>query len=153
MRWLQRHAWWGLVALAVLFVIFGVTDLLVGAPADVGIPLGLTGMTLPELQAESPAGYRLFDFFTRVNGWTLVLAGLLMTAILLFAFRREERWAWCTMWLLPIWTLGIFAFYLIAGTKPDQPPPPPMISAPITAAITAAILTVSAPRFFRPTTT
>jgi hypothetical protein len=146
-RWLERHAWWGLVVIALIFVIFGVTDVVVGPAADTGIPLGLTGMSLEQLQAEGPNGYRLFDFFTRANGASLALAGLLMTAILLFAFRRNERWAWWAAWLMPIWMMGTLAFYLVAGTRPDQPPPPPMISAPVIGIIWAAILAVSAPRF------
>ena len=52
MRWLERNAWWGLFAIAVLYVVFGVTDLLIGPEADVGIPLGLTGMTPAELEAD-----------------------------------------------------------------------------------------------------
>ena len=47
------------------------------------------------------------------------------------------------------WSASVFAFYLVAGTHADQPPPPPMISGPILAAITAGIQLVSAPRFFR----
>ena len=115
MRWLERHAWWGLLLMTVTMVGFGVGDVLQGAAADRGIPLGLTGLTLEELQAEGPASYRLFDFFTRVNGYSLLLAGLLGTAILLFAFRADQRWAWWTMWLLPLWAIGVAAFYLVAG--------------------------------------
>ena len=85
MRWLERHSWWGLLGMAVLFGLFGVTDIAGGAEADALIPLSLTGMTLEELQAEGAASYRLFDFFSRINGWTLILSGALMTAILLFA--------------------------------------------------------------------
>jgi hypothetical protein len=44
---------------------------------------------------------------------------------------------------------GALVSYLIAGVQPDQPPPPPMISGPILAVLAAAILLVSAPRFFR----
>lgn len=149
MGWLEKHAWWGLLVIALTFVAFGVTDVLVGPAADPGIPLGLTGMTLEQLQAESANGYRLFDFFTRANGSSLLLAGLLLTAILLFAFRRNQRWAWWTMWLLPAWAAGAAVFYLVAGVVPDQPPPPPMVSGPIIALLAAAILVVSAPRFFR----
>ncbi|MEA2651829.1 MAG: hypothetical protein QOI85_1550 [Chloroflexota bacterium] len=148
MRWLERHAWWGLLFMTVTLVIFGVGDVLVGPAADRGIPLGLTGMTLEELQAEGPASYRLFDFFTRVNGNSLLLAGLFGTAILLFAFRRDQRWAWWTMWLLPVWAVGGTAFYLVAGVHADQPPPPPLVSGPIFAFVAVAILLVSAPRFF-----
>lgn len=148
MRWLERHAWWGLLFMTVALVVFGVGDVLVGPAADRGIPLGLTGMTLEELQAEGPASYWLFDFFTRVNGNSLLLAGLFGTAILLFAFRRDQRWAWWTMWLLPVWAVGGAALYLVAGVHADQPPPPPLVSGPIFAVVSAAILLVSAPRFF-----
>ena len=148
MRWLERHAWWGLLFMTVTLVAFGVGDVLVGPPADRGIPLGLTGMTLEELQAEGSASYRLFDFFTRVNGNSLLLAGLFGTAILLFAFRRDQPWAWWTMWLLPLWGVGAAALYLVAGVHAGQPPPPPLVSGPIFAAVAAVILFVSAPRFF-----
>ncbi len=149
MRWLVRHAWWGLLFMTVTLVAFGVGDVLVGPAADRGIPLGLTGMTLEELQAEGPASYRLFDFFTRANGYSLLIAGLFGSAILLFAFRRNQRWAWWTMWLFPLWAAGGSAFYLVAGVQSDQPPPPPMVSGPFFAVLAAAILLVSAPRFFR----
>jgi len=149
MRWLERHSWWGLLAIALLYIVFGVTDLIIGPEADVGIPLGLTGMTPAELEADGPAGYRLFDFFTRVNGWSLVMIGWLTAAVLWFGFRRNERWAWWTLWFIPVWTAGIGVFYLVAGVDPAQPPPPPMISAPILSAFAAVILLVSAPRFFR----
>jgi hypothetical protein len=149
MLWLERHAWWGLLLITVTFVVFGVTDLLVGPAADPGIPLGLTGVTLDQLQAEGGPGYRLFDFFTRVNGSSLILLGLWGSAILLFAFRRNRRWAWWTMWLLPTWAASAASLYLVAGVDPNQPPPPPMVSGPIIAVLAAAILAVSAPRFFR----
>lgn len=149
MKWLDRHAWWGLVFFALVLVLFGVTDVIVGPAADRGIPLGLTGLTLEELRADSPAAYRLFDFVTRLHGASLVVVGLLGTAILLYAFRRDQRWAWWVMWALPVWALGGAMFYLIAGVEPDQPPPPPLVTGPILAVLSAAILLVSARRFFR----
>jgi hypothetical protein len=146
--WLRRHAWWGLLLVTLLLVAFGVTDVFVGPAADRGIPLGLTGMSIEQLEAESPSAYRLFDFFTRVNGNSLVMIGLLASAILLFGFRLDQRWAWWTMWVLPIWAIGAATLYLIAGVVPDQPPPPPLVSGPIIAVLCIAILLVSAPRFF-----
>lgn len=148
MRWLERHAWWGLLVMSVTIVAFGVGDVIVGAPADPGIAQGLSGMTLAELEAESAAAYRLFDLFTRFNGWSLVALGIGLSAVLVFGFRRAQRWAWWTAWVLPIWAGGIFVFYVVAGTDPNQPPPPPMISGPIFAALSAAILAVTARPFF-----
>jgi hypothetical protein len=149
MRWLERHAWWGLLVIAATIVIFGITDVLVGAAADPAIARALTGMTLEELKAEGPGAYRLFDFLTRVNGWSLVLAGLLASAILVAWFRRGSRWAWGAMWLLPLWALGVPVLYLVAGLEAGEPLPPPMISGPIVALLAIAVLIVTSGRFFR----
>jgi hypothetical protein len=148
MAWLQRHAWWGLVVMAVILALFGVTDMIIGISADPGIPLGLTGMTLAELEADSAQAYRLNDFSVRAGGTHLVVIGTLMIAILLFAFRRGQRWAWWAMWTLPAWAASVFVLNFVYGVAPDQAPPPPMISGPIFAVLAAAILLVSAPRFF-----
>ena len=137
------------MAIAVLYILFGVTDLIIGPNADVGIPLGLTGMTPAELEAEGPSAYRMFDFMTRVNGWSLVLAGCLATAVLVFSFRKGSRWAWGVMWLLPIWAIGVPVFYLVAGLEEGQPLPPPMISGPIVALLAVGVLIVTTGRFFR----
>ena len=149
MTWLRRHAWWGLLVVSVLIVIFGAFDIASGAAADVGIPQGLTGRTVDELEAESPDAYGLFDFMTRVNGWSLVLLGVLLSVIVVVPFRRRERWAWWTMWLLPAWSAVIPVFYVVAGTDPAQPPPPPLISGPILAVLCAAILLIGVRDFDR----
>jgi hypothetical protein len=146
MRWLSQHAWWGLALFAIVFVLFGLTDIASGAAADPAIPRGLTGRTIAELEAESPAAYQMFDFLTRINGWSLVLIGALLTVIVFIPFRGGERWAWWTMWAVPVWSIGVALFYVVVGTRPDQPPPPPMVSGPIVAALSVAILLVSRPR-------
>lgn len=149
MGWLRRNAWWGLVFISVVVVLFGITDIIVGAEADEGIPLGLIGLSSSELRAESEAGYRILDFFTRSQGIVLAVLGVLSTATLLFAYRRDQRWAWWTMWALPAWSACVLTLYLVAGVDPTQPPPPPMLSAPFFLVLTTAIQLVSAPRFFR----
>lgn len=145
MGWLRRHAWWGLLVISVMVALFGVTDIASGAAADVGIPQGLTGRTIEELERESPDAYQMFDFAARSNGWTLVVLGTVLSAVVLIPFRCGERWAWWTAWVLPIWAAVVPIFYLVAGVHADQPPPPPMISGPIVAVLCAAILLVTVP--------
>lgn len=149
MRWLERHAWWGLLLIAVTLVIFGIVDMLSGAAADPAIARSLTGMSLADLEAAGPEAYRLFDFMTRVNGWSLVLAGALAAAVLVFSFRKGSRWAWGAMWLLPAWALGVPVFYLVAGLQEGEPLPPPLISGPIVALLAIGVLVVTTGRFFR----
>lgn len=148
MAWLRRHSWWGLLALAVLILFFGIGDMIIGYEWDPGIPLGLTGMTPAQLASESPQAYRLLDFGLRSGGPGLIVIGTLLTVILLVPFRRRERWAWWAMWVLPASAMSVLFLYLAFGVVPGQAPPPPMISGPLFAVISAAILLVSAPRFF-----
>jgi hypothetical protein len=147
-EWLERHAWWGLMLISALLVAFGITDVIVGAAADPAIAVGLTGRTLDELRTESADAYRLFDFMTRANGGSLVLAGLGFSAILAFAFRHGRRWAWWVLWLMPLWGFAVALGYVVAGIQPERAPPPPLISGPIIAVVAAAILAATAPRFF-----
>lgn len=145
MTWLRRHAWWGLLAVSGLSVLFGATDIAFGAAADVLIPQALTGKTIQQLEAESADAYEMFDFVVRLNGWSLVLLGVLLALIVLIPFRRGERWAWWAAWVLPIWAVVVPVFFLVAGLQPDQPPPPPIVSGPIVAILCTAILLVTRP--------
>jgi hypothetical protein len=141
----RRHAWWGLFGIGLLFAVFGLVDIASGAAADVGIPEGLTGKTIAELEAESPDAYRMFDFMVRVNGWSLVLLGGLIAVIVAIPFRRGERWAWWAACALPLGAAVVPIFYLVAGVQPDKPPPPPMVSGPIVAIVAAALLILARP--------
>ena len=145
MTWLRRHGWWALFAVALLLAIFGITDIVSGAAADVAIPEGLTGKTIAELEAESPDAFGMYDFAARGNGWNLVLLGTLIGVIVAIPFRRGERWAWWAAWALPVWAAAVPVFFLVAGVQPDRPPPPPMVSGPIIAALCAVTLMVSRP--------
>ena len=144
---LRRRAWWVLLAFTVLLGLFGIGDVLIGPAFDPGITLGLTGLTHAQLQAESPAGYRMLDFYTRVGGINLMAISAALTAIVLIPYRAGRRWAWWALWIAPAWTVGAFAINAAFGVAEGQAPPPPMVSGPIRAASTAAALLLDAPRF------
>ncbi|MDQ3689458.1 MAG: hypothetical protein M3406_05375 [Chloroflexota bacterium] len=148
MRWLRRHSWWGLFAIAVLFVGFGIGDLLVGFTWDPGIPLGLVGLTPADLEGRGAEAYRMLEFGTRVGGLSLMVTGALFIAVLLAGFRRNQRWGWWTMWVMPAWMASISLLNLAFGVVPGQAPPPPMISGAVLAILAAAIQVISARRFF-----
>lgn len=146
MNGLRRRAWWILAALIALLGMFGIGDILIGPTFDPGIALGLTGRTHAEIQAESAAGYRLLDFYTRAGGVHLMVISMALAVILLIPYRAGARWAWWTMWLFPAWTVGVFALNAAFGVVEGQVPPPPMISGPILGLVGAVALLVDAPR-------
>ena len=147
MLWLQRSAWWLLLTMTVLVAVIGLNPIISGINEDASVPLGITGLSASQLQSESAQGYRLIDFGVRSGGLDLIIIGALLTTIILFGFRRSQRWAWWAMWSLPIWAVSVFALNLAFGVAPGQAPPSPMISGPILAVLAAALLLVSAPRF------
>lgn len=147
---LERRGWIVLAVLSGILVIFGVGDVRNGNEADAAIPFGLTGKTLDQLRAESADAYEVADIGVRANGVTIVVVGLLLLAIIATAYRAGQRWAWWTLWLLPLWSLGAAAVMFLADRSPGTPPPPPMVSGPIFFVLAAAILLGSARRFFRP---
>ena len=149
---IRGRAWWYLVAVSVLIGLFGVGDILNGIAADPLITTGLSGLTLAELEAESPAGYRLYDFASRTNGLSLVAIGVLLTTILLIPYRAGMRWAWYTAWTLPAWSFAAAGMYVVAGVDSSQPPPPPMVSGPLLGGIAIAVLVLDRRRFFESTT-
>jgi hypothetical protein len=145
---LSGRAWWYLVALSVLIALFGIGDVIGGISVDPGITLGLTGLTLAELQAESAIAYDAYDFATRTQGAALAVVGVLATAILLIPYREGQRWAWWAIWSLPAWTLTVLGLYAWVGLAPGTPPPPPMLSGPVLGTIAVVVLLLDRRRFF-----
>ena len=143
----RRRAWWILVAVSVLIGLFGISDALLGATADPAIARGLTGRTLAELERESAAAYRMYDFTSRSQGTGLAVIGILTTAILLIPYHSGRRWAWSVMWAIPIWAFTIPVLYLLFGVDPSQPPPPPLVSGPVLGSLTATVLLFDRGRF------
>ena len=147
---IRRRAWWFLVFVPVVLVVFGVVDILSGAQADPGISQAIAGASPDEVRSVDPLGYRLFDFATRALGLALVILGLLFCVILLGPYRRGRPWAWTAAWLLPAWAIAVPLLYLAFGTEPGQPPAPPMVSGPIIAILASAALLLDRDRFRNP---
>ena len=94
MNRIRRAVPWALVVLSGLFAILGLGDVLAGIAFEPTTALAITGKTVDEIQAESPAGYAVIDYIYRGGGITLALFATLMTIVLAIPYRRAERWAW-----------------------------------------------------------
>jgi hypothetical protein len=147
---LERRGWIALAILSGVVLLFGVGDVRRGLEADPAISFGLTGKSLAQLRAESADAYEVADVTVRASGVTIAVLALLLLALVVTAYRGGQRWAWWTMWLLPVWGLAAAALMLLADRAPGTPPPPPMVSGPIFFAIGSAVLLGSARKFFRP---
>ena len=150
MNRIRRAVPWALVVLSALFAILGLGDVLAGIAFEPTTALAITGKTIDEIQAESPAGYIVIDYIYRGGGITLALFASLMTIVLAIPYRRAERWAWGAAWLLPAWAGAVFLLALVHGTAPGQPISAVAWSGVGFAILTAALLLVDRPRFAGP---
>lgn len=147
MNRIRRAVPWALVALSGLFAILGLGDVLGGIAFEPTTAFAITGKTIDEMQAESPAAYTVIDYLYRGGGITLVVFATLMTIVLAVPYRRAERWAWGAAWLLPGWASAVFLLAVVHGTAPGQPISAVAWSGAGFAIITAALLLVDLGRF------
>jgi hypothetical protein len=140
---LQQHGWWALLAIAVLTVVRGLVDLISGVTYQAE---DMIGKTMAEIEAESVSGAQLSNFSVRTGGLYLIAYGVLLLVVLLFAFRRDQPWAWWAMWMLPGFAIAASLLDVAAGPVGTSGP---AVTGAIAGALAAAILLVSAPRFFR----
>jgi hypothetical protein len=61
----------------------------------------ITGMSLSELEALSPAATKLIFWLWGTLGNLKISWSLFLIAITLTSYRKGEKWAWYTMWLAP----------------------------------------------------
>jgi uncharacterized membrane protein len=100
------------------------------------------------LEATSPNAAAMIDFMVRLGGLLWLFVGLFSMAIVLTGFRRGERWAWYTMWLLPL----LFAFHQLitrsAYKYPEAGIPSSLVSGLVTLIVTILTLALSYRKFF-----
>ena len=144
----HRHGWKVLIVVSAIFLLFGIGDIIRGMDADPAIAESITGVEWEELQASSPKIANMIDLGVRSSGASILVLSVLSIAIILFAFRQGERWAWVVLWIWPLWMTLIFVFIFAAERQPGFPPPPPMLSAPIFFVITVLTLVMTYRKFF-----
>lgn len=145
---MHRNAWIVFIVVAVVFVIFGIGDVIRGTDADPAIAESIAGEPWEEVQSTSPKLANLIDLMVRSQGFTIAILSILSIAITLYAFRPGERWAWYALWIWPIWNVAIFLSFFTADRQSDFAAPPPMLSAPVFFTITFLALVLSYRRFF-----
>ena len=139
MQGLQRNAWWGLLAIAGVTVVSGLIDVLTGSSWQ---PEDVTGNTSTEIAAESSAGAEVIDFVVRIEGLYLTALGVVLCAVLLFAYRQGRPWAWWAMWTLPVSVIGSSLLMRTYGAWG------PATTGTVVGVVAAVLHVVGAPRFF-----
>jgi len=106
----EKYAWVVFLFLGLLWVVVGLVqvfspDELLRTDSHL-----ITDMSWSELKASSPVATNLVSFHYGGMGLLKTSWSFLVLAITLTGYRRGEKWAWYTMWLVPallVWN----AFY------------------------------------------
>jgi hypothetical protein len=144
----ERHGWKILIGVSAIFLLFGLGDVIRGMDADPAIAESITGVEWEAIQASEPNMANMIDLGVRSSGMSIFFLSILSMAVILFAFRPGQRWAWAVMWIWPIWMAGIFLVTFTADRQAGFPAPPPMLSAPVFLAVTLLTLVLTRRKFF-----
>jgi hypothetical protein len=129
---------WGLLAIAAIIAVSGLVDLATGVTWQA---VDVTGSTGGEIAAQSSAGFKLIDSVVRTAGLYLVALGVLLGAVLLFAYRQDRPWAWWAMWTMPVLVIANSLLLAFRAWRPA-------ITGTVVGLVAALILLAGARRFF-----
>jgi hypothetical protein len=91
-----------------IFFVLGVLSVITalrlwsGRPPDPPSPEGTTGLSLADMNARIPGLSVFIASVTRQLGNFMFVSGILMAAVAAFPFRKGERWAWYSLWSVPV---------------------------------------------------
>lgn len=106
----EKYGWVVYLALGLLWLVVGIMqaffpDGLIDNEAQL-----VTDMSWNELMSSDPAASELIRFTYGGLGLLKVSWSLFVLVITLTGYRRGEKWAWYTLWLVPILLVGCALF-------------------------------------------
>jgi hypothetical protein len=99
-----KYGWVVYLFLGLLWLVVGLTQAF--NPWGLTDAQHITGMSLRELEASYPEATELVRFLYGALGMLKTSWSFLVLAITLTGFRKGEKWAWFTMWLVPALLVG-----------------------------------------------
>jgi hypothetical protein len=99
-----KYGWVVYLFLGLLWLVVGLTQAF--NPWGLTDAQHITGMSLRELEASYPEATELVRFLYGALGMLKTSWSFLVLAITLTGFRKGEKWAWFTMWLVPATLVG-----------------------------------------------
>ena len=102
----EKYGWVVYLILGLLWLVVGLTQVFNPEELADDDAQHITSMSLGELEASSPEATELIRFLYGAVGMLKTSWSLLVLAITLTGYRRGEKWAWYTLWLVPALLVG-----------------------------------------------
>jgi len=98
----EKYAWVVFLALGLLWVVVGLYSVFLPEGVFEADVQSVTNMPWSELKASSPVAADFVIFIYGLLGLLKISWSFFVLAITLTGYRRGEKWAWYTMWSVPI---------------------------------------------------
>ena len=102
----EKYGWVVYLILGLLWLVVGLTQVFNPEELADDDAQHITSMSLGELEASSPEATELIRLLYGAVGILKTSWSLLVLAITLTGYRRGEKWAWYTLWLVPALLVG-----------------------------------------------
>lgn len=97
----EKYGWVWYLALGLLWIVVGLNQLFTPEVLLEDDAQHITGMSLSEFEVSSPEAFKLILWLYMGLGNLKTSWSLLVIAVTLTGYRRGEKWAWYTLWLVP----------------------------------------------------
>jgi len=97
----EKYGWAWYLALGLLWLIVGISQVFAPDGLMDNEAQLVTGMSFSDLEALSPETTQLYRFTYGGLGMLKINWSLLVIAITITGYRKGEKWAWYTLWLVP----------------------------------------------------
>jgi hypothetical protein len=97
----EKHAWIILFVFGLLTVMAAPINLLGNAPNPPSA-VGMTGLTLDQMAVQLPGIHEYVSGISRQLGNFMLAMGVLLSGVAAVPYRKGERWAWYSCWILPV---------------------------------------------------
>jgi hypothetical protein len=114
-----KYGWVVFLALGLLWLVVGLTQVFNPDGLLENEAQHVTDMSLSELETSCPEATKLVRFLIGAVGMLKTSWSFLVLAITLTGYRRGEKWAWYTLWLVPALLVGqgLFNSVLLGDVK------------------------------------
>jgi len=109
----EKYGWVIFIALGLLWVVVGLTQVFLPDGLIENNAQLVTDMSWSELKASSPVASDLIRWLYGALGLLKTSWSFLVLAITLTGYRRGEKWAWYTLWLVPVLLVSSGLFNVI----------------------------------------
>ena len=102
----EKYGWVVMLALGLVWLVVGLSQVFTPDVMLVDDIQHFAGISLNELEALSPEATQMVRFLVGAVGMLKISWSFLVIAITLTGYRKGEKWAWYTLWLVPALLVG-----------------------------------------------